>query len=171
MTKPLNFVGHELVLFRVFGYHTWVDLKYFDVRPDVSDAALLTSLTAHEQYHDHYAGGDPTEQTHHCLHGPYRLEAITPGSFQAVSADSARKELMEWASSWVVQHDNGPVVEATLAAEVLPSVAGDAVFRLPDLRQTAEHDWGWVVGHSGFHEIVAVNRSNRMLTLLVASDD
>jgi len=163
-------VSHESVHFNVFGYDTWVDLKYFEIRPEESDVELLTALIAHEQYHDHYAGQDPTEQTHHSLHGPYRLEAVTPGSFQAVSADSARDELMKWASSWV-QDDDGPQVEAMLAAEVLPGVDGDAVLRLPDLRQTAEHDWGWVVGASGFHEIVAINRSSQMLTLLVASDD
>ena len=43
--------------------------------------------------------------------------------------------------------------------------------RLPDLRETSEQDWGWVVGTSGFHEVVIVERAASMLTLLVASDD
>ena len=170
MTELLLFVSHELVHFNILGYDTWVDLKFFEIRPEASDIALLTSLTAHEQYHDHYAGQDPTEQTHHSLHGPYRVEAVARVSFQAVSADSARDELMKWAWSWVQEAD-GPQAEAMLAAEVLPRVEGDAVFRLPDLRQTDQHDWGWVVGVSGFHEIVAIDRSSRLLTLLVASDD
>jgi len=169
--EPLLFVGHELVRFRALGYYTWVDLKYFEIQPEVSDVALLTSLIAHEQYHDHYAGQDPTEQAQNSLHGPYRLEAITPRTFQAVSANSARGELMEWLFSWAVRDEHRSQAEAMLTADVLAKVAGEAVFRLPDLRKTAEHDWGWVVGLSRFHEFVAVDRSSRLLTLLVASDD
>lgn len=137
----------------------------------MSDRSLLASLIEHEQYHDHYAGQDPTEQSHHSLHGPYRLEAITPGVFEPVPGEAARDELRGWVSSWVVPEEDGAEVEATLAAEVLPKLEGDSLLRLPDLRDSAEHDWGWVVGHTGFHEVVIVRRSAAMLTLLVASDD
>lgn len=41
----------------------------------------------------------------------------------------------------------------------------------PDLRESAVHEWGWVVGHTGFHEIVIIDHAAAMLTLLVASDD
>lgn len=171
MTEPLIFVSHELVHFNVFRYDTWVDLKYFAIQPAAPDDVLLASLIGHEQYHDHYAGEDPTEQTHHSLHGPYRLEAVTPRSFKVVSAESARKELMEWMTSWVVQEEDGPEVEAMLSAEVLPELDAGSIFRLPDLRESAEHEWGWVVGQTGFHEIVKIDRAAGLLTLLVASDD
>jgi hypothetical protein len=45
------------------------------------------------------------------------------------------------------------------------------LYRLADLRATAEHDWGWVVGHGGFHEFVAIDHTASTLTLIVASDD
>lgn len=59
-------------------YYRWLDLKYFAVRSEAPDLSLLASLIRHEQYHDHYASEDPSDQTHHCVHGPYRLEAIPP---------------------------------------------------------------------------------------------
>jgi hypothetical protein len=169
MPAPVTFVSHDIVVFRP--YRTWVDLKYFAIQTDVSDRSLLAHLIEHEQYHDHYAGQDPTEQSHHSLHGPYRLAAITPGAFEPVPAQAAAEELRGWVSSWVVPEEDGPEVEATLAAEVLPKLDGESILRLPDLRVSAEHEWGWVVGQTGFHEIVIIDRAAAMLTLLVASDD
>jgi hypothetical protein len=169
MSASVTFVSHDFVHFRP--YDTWVDLKYFGIRPEVSNHSLLAHLIEHEQYHDHYAGQDPTEQSHHALHGPYRLEAISPGAFKSVAAQEAGQELREWVFSWVVPEEDGLEVEAKLVAEVLPRLDGDSIFRLPDLRETAEHEWGWVVGHAGFHEFVIIDHAAAMLTLLVASDD
>ena len=39
------------------------------IQSEPSKLMLLTRLIEHEQYHDHYAGQDPTEQSHHSLHG------------------------------------------------------------------------------------------------------
>jgi len=61
--KPLTFVSHELVHFR--RYYTWVDLKHFAIQSEMSDRALLAHLIEHMQYHDDYAGEDPTQQSHH----------------------------------------------------------------------------------------------------------
>ena len=169
MPGAVRFVSHELTHFR--SYDTWVDLKYFAIEGEASDGALVAALIEHEQYHDHYAGQDPTDQAHHSLHGPYRLEAITPAVFGAQSVEAARQELRTWVSSWVVIEEDGPEVEEKLATEVLPKMSGDSILRLPDLRAIAEHDWGSVVGHTGFHEFVIIDRAAGMLTLLVASDD
>lgn len=169
MPGPVTFVRHDLVHFRP--YDTWVDLKCFAIQPEESDRSLLAHLIEHKQYHDHYAGQDPTEQSHHSLHGPYRLDAITPGVFESVTSEAASAELRNWVASWIAEEEDGPKVEATMAAAVLPRLTGDAIFRLPDLRETSEHDWAWVVGTSGFHEVVIVERAASMLTLLVASDD
>ena len=99
------------------------------------------------------------------------MDAITPGVFESVTSEAASAELRNWVASWIAEEEDGPKVEATMAAAVLPRLTGDAIFRLPDLRETSEHDWAWVVGTSGFHEVVIVERAASMLTLLVASDD
>jgi hypothetical protein len=63
------------------------------------------------------------------------------------------------------------LVRIWLAAEILPKLDSDSIVRLPNLRESAEHLWGWVVGHTGFHELVIIDRASATLTLLVASDD
>lgn len=80
MSGPLVFVSHEMVRFGA--NETWVDLKSFSIKSEASDLSLLASLIDHDQYHDHYAGQEASEQSHHSLHGPYRLEAITPEVFE-----------------------------------------------------------------------------------------
>jgi len=47
-----------------------------------------------------------------------------------------------------------------------------AIYQLPDIRATAQHDWGDVVGmEAGFHEFVIIDRAAGELALVVASDD
>ena len=41
---------------------------------------------------------------------------------------------------------------------------GNRLYELPDLRQTAKHDWGWVIGVDSFVEIVAIDRGSSTLT-------
>ncbi|MEN4449183.1 MAG: hypothetical protein EKK51_21110 [Mycolicibacterium sp.] len=46
------------------------------------------------------------------------------------------------------------------------------IYRLPDIRATAQHDWGDIVGgDAGFHEFVVIDRTAGELALVVASDD
>jgi hypothetical protein len=56
--------------------------------------------------------------------------------------------------------------------EVYPRIA-DATgrYRLPDLRDTAQHDWGASVGADGFYEFVLIDRHTNVVALVVASDD
>jgi hypothetical protein len=67
--------------------------------------------------------------------------------------------------------DVPPQAQAGLESQVFPLLSCDAVYRLADLREAAEHDWVWVVGTSGFHEFLAVDRTTERLRLIVASDD
>lgn len=146
----------------------WVSIKTFRCAPDASDEALLTALIAHRQYRDHYAGEDPEEQAQDDLHGPYWLAAITPSSFAPIDIGAATREIQAWADDFEGQ---GEESQRRLASQVFPLLAGDQIYRLADLRQTAEHEWGWVVGNAGFYEYVVIDRPNPRLSLLVASDD
>ena len=59
-----------------------------------------------------------------------------------------------------------------LGAWVAPILArATAVYRLMVPREGNEHDWGWAVDVHGFHEYVAINRSELSVTLIIASDD
>ncbi|MEG8183221.1 hypothetical protein [Nocardia terpenica] len=62
-------------------------------------------------------------------------------------------------------------IQAELDTQVFPLLETPRLFQLPDLRPDAQHDWGWVVGVDGFHELVVIDQPDQVLTLVVAADD
>lgn len=145
----------------------WLDTKAF--RIDMADAApgdILAALIEHRQYRDHYAGLSADAQNQD-LHGPYWRSAIRPETFQAVDFATAEAELVDWAKAFEV---SAPLVLSELGALLLDRRS--LLYRLPDLRSTAEHAWGWSVGAiGGFHEFVVIDRGRKLVTVMVASDD
>jgi hypothetical protein len=167
VAAALDFQDHQVVhLAR--GKYQWIDLKHFHIDLNRNDGGLLAALIGHDQYHDHYAGEDAIEQHHHALHGPYRLEMITPNTFQPSTGREATQVIESWANRLGPESLES---QAQLKSLVLPLFNTGTVYRLPDIRLTAEHEWGWVVGQSGFHKFVVIDRERVRLTLLVASDD
>lgn len=150
------------------GTFQWVSIKRFEANGDLADAELLAALISHPQYHDHYAGGDPAEQGPHNLHGPYDLAHITSASFVPTTAATGRHVIQSWADSLCPQPAE---VRKELAEQVFAVLDSGSVYQLPDLRPTAQHEWGWVVGQLGFHEFVAISQDKATLVLIVASDD
>jgi len=167
MVVDLRFVGGRLVHMPV-GTYAWVDIKQFTYRRG-EDRQVLAALLGHREYRDHYAGGLVDEQSEHDLHGPYRLAALSAASFTPVTEAQAHTMLESWLSGW----DSSVVsqMRALLVGEVYPLLAGGSVYQLPDLRSDAGHDWGWVVGLSGFYEFVVLDRGRGKLTVVVVSDD
>jgi hypothetical protein len=145
----------------------WVDIKLFSAPPEAADHEVLALLVAHPRYRDSYAGVDAEHSQ--AIHGPYRLEAITTAAFSAVSAESAEGLLRTWATY------DAPLDEAQSAEldrELYARVrSASSRYQLADLRDTGEHDWGYVVGTTGFWEFVLIDRSAGGVALVVASDD
>jgi hypothetical protein len=145
----------------------WVSIKVFDLPADVDDRAALALMIAHVRYRDSYAGtGDKDMGT---IHGPYWLSAINPDAF--VVADPAATDTM--IRTWAEYYAPWPETDReAMDREVYSRVAAATViYQLPNIRATAQHDWGEVVGGDGFHEFVAINRATAELALIVASDD
>lgn len=173
MTAELDFVDAGLV--HVPASHSWISTKRFRFRGSGTDHDLLESLIGHQQYADHYAGQAVEEQTHASVHGPYELAAISVATFVRSTASIARARLTEWATGCAMNGEGTAPTELAhfLAYELPISLAQSAAsfYELPDIRERAGHDWGWVVGSQGFHEFVAIDRDALQLTLIVASDD
>ena len=163
----LEFVDHELVHLDEGTFH-WVDIKRFRIISGAADdRALLAALVGHGQYRDHYAGQAPEEQSQDDLHGPYWVRAISAETFEISSRDEAERTIQTWADE---DEPQSAPTQSRLRDTVYPLLSG-AIYRLPNLRDKAEHEWGWVVGQDGFHEFVAVDREKETLVILVASDD
>jgi hypothetical protein len=144
----------------------WVSLKLFVMAPGTTDADVLASLIHHVRYRDSYAASEFKDSE--IIHGPYWLSAITPEAFVAVSASDVEALLRTWAEYTVPLTDDDRVA---MEREVYPRVVAATIrYQLPDLRETAQNDWGvWRV--DGFHEFVLIDRDIDVVTLIVASDD
>ena len=129
--------------------------------------SVVELLIHHVRYRDSYA----TAMFHDAeiVYGPYWLEAITVESFSPISSVAAEALITTWANY------GAPIPESDQVAferYVYPPIrTANTVYQLADLRATAEHGWGSVIGFSGFYEFVAVNPHVNQVTLIVASDD
>ncbi|CPR11886.1 hypothetical protein BN971_03179 [Mycobacterium bohemicum DSM 44277] len=129
---------------------------------------MLRLLVGHIRYRDSYGGtGDKDMET---IHGPYWLYAVTPELFSPVSATDAETLIRTWAE-YAAPLPDGRRDE--MERELYPRIRNaTSRYQLPDLRDTAEHDWGSSVGSvTGFFEFVLIDRSAGDVALVVASDD
>lgn len=167
MSAVLDYTGDEMFHLDV-GF--WVDVKRFTIDEHASDEDLLRTLIAHPNFADHYAG-QTVEDQHadglHGLHGPYNLAQISPETYVEIEAAEAVGIVEAWVKELLPLPDGA---EAAIRNQIVPLLQNVA-YRLPDIRATAEHEWGWVVGRDGFHEFVIIDRPNTTLSLVVASDD
>jgi hypothetical protein len=184
--SELSCIDRELVH---LAHYTWVDIRRFRILDAASgDTVLLAALIQHPQYRDDYLGKGLEAAADGERHGPYWLSAIGPEAFQPIQADDGRLLLQRWADESVshaismydsaIEHGIRPadprpspeVFQERLDARVYPCLVGDIV-QLPDMRDQAEHDYGWILGLQGFHEFLAIDREAGTLTLVVATDD
>jgi hypothetical protein len=140
MSGALDCVGTLFVAFRDHSYR-WVNVKRFRAPvPGAAAVVLLTELFAHPRYRDHYLS--PDSETEAPIHGPYRLDAVTAASFDLVDRREAERSLREWVDHYPVRPDE---IEGDLG-EVFGDVAsGTAWYRLRELGEPAQHDFGWVL--------------------------
>jgi hypothetical protein len=163
--ESLVYQGEVFIKFRTS--RQWVLIKLFALPPNADDRELLALLIRHVRYRDSYAAPDFKDAK--TIHGPYRLNAITPETFFPVSAADAEALIRTWADYTVPLTDDD---RAAMEREVYPRIQGaTSRYQLSDMRDTAQHDWGYVVGSDGFHEFVLINRQANSLALLVATDD
>jgi hypothetical protein len=88
-------------------------------------------------------------------------------SFTRISAAEATTILRGWLDQL------GPISLDDIDGD-LDGVLGlfnDSVvsFYLSAMRDDAQHEWGWVVGHTGFYEFILIGSDE--VTIVVASDD
>ncbi len=164
--ERLVYQGEVFINFRTS--RQWVVIKLFSLPPNVDDREVLRSLIRHLRYRDGYASREFKDAR--VIHGPYRLEAITPEVFSPVTAEDAEALLRTWAE---YQAPLPPARRNDMENELYPRVRDATTrYQLADLRDTAEHDWGSAVGSdSGFHEFVLIDRRAGCVALVVASDD
>jgi hypothetical protein len=163
----LERVGDEKVRLRDHSYR-WIVTKRFSISGPQTrgPAEVLASLLRHPAYRDHFAS--PDSETDAPIHGPYRLDSIAIDSFNAVTGEEAAHALR----AWLDQYGGVSPEQAEGDLEAVRRLLSDstACFHLRDLGKAAHHEWGWVLGASGFEEFIAL-QPDGSVALIVASDD
>ncbi|WP_260973249.1 hypothetical protein [Mycolicibacterium llatzerense] len=154
----------------------WVDIKVFTLPADVDDQNALALMIAHVRYRDSYASS--TFEDAKIIHGPYWLRAIIPDSFVVVDPTAAETVIRQWAENvirdWADEFVRWPQAQREeMDREVYARIQrATVIYQLPDIRATAQHDWGDIVGSdAGFNEFIVIDRAAGELALVVASDD
>ena len=173
MSETLAYRNQIFINFRGFRFDSpaghafrWVDVKRFDLPgSDPGDEWLLTTLIGHVAFRDDYAGGGVEAEG--LRHGPYWLRQITPARYVQIDEERANELLRGWAEQFGALP---PALTARLEREVyLLLTAATSRYQLEDLGHEAFHDWGGV--HADFHELILIDRTAGVLSLLVAADD
>lgn len=145
----------------------WVKIKVFSLPASVDDRTALAMMIAHVRYRDSYAGTGDKDMID--IHGPYWLRAITPESFTVADPAAVENLIRTWAEYYVRWDDaDREAMQRQVYARIDRATV---IYQLPDIRATAQHEWGGIVGSDGFHELVIVDRAGGELALVVASDD
>jgi hypothetical protein len=155
----INFCNHT---------YQWVSIKLFALPAGADDHEILTLLIRHVRYRDSYAAREFKDAE--TIHGPYWLEAITPEVFSPVSGSDAEALIRTWAEyAAPLPGGRREEMEQELYSRIRNATSR---YQLPDLRDSAEHDWGSTVGSlTGFFEFVLIDRHAGNVALVVASDD
>ncbi|GAB2557783.1 hypothetical protein GCM10027033_13760 [Leucobacter ruminantium] len=179
----------------------WIDVLRYSIARGGDDREILRALIATPGYAHSYARPrlNPTREESEDIHGPYRRTHIRESHYRRIDSAAAREELHDWIfdPDALSPADAPPTptpdnrVLAEMIATSQPITTDDVVhlspdvppilewilddsrrlYRLDDLREIAEHDWGWVVGALGYIEIASISADGSEVALLVASDD
>lgn len=152
------------------GDYRWMDVRRFELNERMTQLDALACLISSPWYdHGYDSPTSPIPDPGRRVHGPYRLEAIRSSSFLSVARGRAVTALIEWA------HLGGQLPASTsveldrFIKTALPE--NFDCWELPDIRATAEHEWGQAVGVDGFIEFVALSPTRETSHLVVATDD
>jgi hypothetical protein len=142
-------------------------LKRFGVDEPADDPALIGALLGHVRYRDHYTSGETEDLDPGPLHGPYRLDAITPEAYEPITEDQANATIGEF----IDLSGGAPTkLHDEIAAGLNPLIrSARSRFRLRHLPDEARHEFGWVLWE--FREVLFVGTDGKQLTLVVMAID
>jgi hypothetical protein len=157
----LTHTGNKFINFSD-GSFQWVWMDHYRLPVAVDDQDALAAMIEHELFGDNHAGGDPGDDP--TRHGPYWRDRISVDSYEVVEAGTAESVLRTWADE--VNPPPDKVLDDLDATYRLLHTA-DRVYRLRDLGEEAQHDWGATL--DTFHEFVLISPGK--LTVVIAGSD
>ncbi|MCL2483536.1 MAG: hypothetical protein FWF43_09025 [Propionibacteriaceae bacterium] len=153
----------------------FIDILHFTVGPEDDDQSCLESLIGSSWYcHTYAAPFDPDQAiSEPAIHGKWWRSNITVQLFESWSPKAAVSLLEDWADN---QNWNDPNYRQSPETHqrmnpVFSLLKSGHLYKLNNPGPEHEHDWSYVIGHTGFHEFVAIDHASHKLHLIVATDD
>jgi hypothetical protein len=165
----------------VLPWYHFVDIVRFTFDRGTDDRLALSTLLGAPVYDDAYEGPSGLGEGRH---GPYLLERMTGESFDERTLGEVQSQIHEWLRVATELPDPDPAdpsnsnlpadptIGPRLNEHVFPALeSADALYQLA-LPDTARGPEGYpVMQANGFHEFIAIDRVNGIMTLIVCSDD
>lgn len=170
----LRLVGSDIVRMDK-GTFMWIQLTHFAIGASQDDRSLLASLVTNPGYAHDYCSPFDAEAvvTEPAIHGRWWRSRVHAELFEPWTAADVESLLQRWADDqdWTdPNYRQSPAAHRRLQDVYTLLRSGD-LYKLSNPGAEDEHEYGWVTGNMGFHEFVVIDRTNRCLHLVVASDD
>ncbi|WP_406026216.1 hypothetical protein OH802_06490 [Nocardioides sp. NBC_00850] len=154
----------------------WVDHFVFSIDSTLPDEELLTGLLSSADYaHDFaspYRYGADVGFEDRPIHARWFADLLTVQMFSRVDAVYARRSIHLWIVDEILEPPQTPRTHARVDAVLDRALGSGEIYRL-DVPEGDDlvHEYGFVVGATGFQEYVAIDWASETMHLLVASDD
>lgn len=158
------------------GTYMWVDHFVFSIDSTLPDEELLAGLIASAYYaHDFaspYRYGADVGFEDRPIHARWMADLLTVEMFTPVDPADARQSIHSWIDDEMLEPPQTPRTHSRVDAVLDRAFAMGQTYRL-DVPEGEElmHDYGFVVGATGYQEYVTIDRASETMHLLVASDD
>lgn len=154
---------HTLFRFHDRSYR-WIDVKRFPWDGVGDDRSVLEALIGSPHYRDTYLSADP-HLADGTVHGPYRVDRISPEDFEHLSETDARAVVEEFRTLY-----QPPAAELirTMDSITQPLLHRSTCYRLRPV-EDAEHDVSLILEE--FRELVSVSRARAEVALIVMAID
>jgi hypothetical protein len=172
MRPVLHYEGQLDRVFLKDRSYRWITTRIFttDSLADSTAEEVLTVLLDEPGYRFGYDSPDGIAKDP--IHGPYRLDALSPAVFDQLTAAQSEDILRSWLDYFVER--DGPLDESKIQGDLNAAFdlihSANACYYLRDLGEDAWRPMGGIVGKWGFHEFVLVGPDDRV-TVMSAGDD
>lgn len=154
----------------------WVDHFVFSIDSTLSDGEILAGLLSSADYaHDFaspYRYRADVGFEDRPIHARWMADLLTVEMFTRVDPADARQSIHSWIDDEMLEPPQTPRTHSRVDAVLDRAFGSGETYRL-DVPEGEElmHDYGFVVGATGYQEYVTIDRASETMHLLAASDD
>lgn len=153
----------------------WIQVTAFALDLGLSDRKVISALISSPEYaHDYASPFDAHSAIKEpAVHGRWMRSSITVESFVPCTAASAEDRLHSWATEqeWTEQSSPRPLEVRQRLHGVCTLLRAGTLYELRNPGADQEHEYGFVTGSMGFHELLVIDRNAHCVYIVVASDD